>query len=836
MAINPMGPTFDGGEEIVGINSDGQRYEILFLPDVKNDELQREGKPPYFYWMPRAVRIARRGEGGQGGLSGDYKFRLMHFVGVQTGDTHVGVSGTRETSGGVISLTTTTAPPLAALESAKQTLIKRLQGDSRKFWGLRSNMTPAFAPTPVSASRVSMTNLSPTADGSVPVETPTPVPGNATLPSAGSATPAGGGGAVPGGPPGSRSDMGLIRKSRSDMVTYTPFTARLSKDMLYERDVGGSALDPWYWGLQGSGPGPLDPAAEHAFSGLLGTLPTAILWQGFKGTYSPVSVVQSFLIPVWSTNIELKIIGNWERVFQHFSAQANGRVRWFSPDIKAEFNNLRISGGITVELLIDGTAPGADKLQEEINKRIDLISEQFTNLAKQVIFQPAPQVEPAQASDGGLLSGLFGFGAGLALKFRRDETMVNLEYRERRQFRYNRLHVISSTLEGFFDDLKRDPDAERKYFDTVYLDDWDRKVARIVKPVINWPDAAQKWIGDPVAFLSCQVGYPDTRGAVQWAAHVFQSTDTGDTTKWVPAFAKKNSADVVNAPQGWTPDKAFVKRKVHLTEPPSALENPYNQVFVERNVIDLDPGENGSLNNDNTIEVRADSVGVLEVGPMSLNVALTDSTQVVEVEFQASGKTLDGADRPVVRFSYKADDQDIARRWKIFTGDPDFKVEYKSRVRVVVKGSIFAKGMEWVGPWNQGLGNGPLMVSVPTSDDPSVTRRSLVDEDQASAAVGVMPPPTISAPGKPPTRPKPEGIGAPPVTREETDVSPGMVGGYNLDPRRSEVDARGSAQVPKSSPPSGRTTRSSRDTDGERGGNSGRLELTASFRPGRMSS
>ncbi len=828
MATNPMGPTFDGGEEIVGVNSDGQRYEILFLPDVKNDELQRDGKPPFFYWVPRAVRIARRGEGGQGGLSGDYKFRLMHFVGVQSGATHVGVSGTRETAGGVISVTTTTAPPLAALESAKQALIKRLQGDSRKFWGLRSNVTPAFAPTPVSASRVSMTNLSPNADGSVPIESPTPVPGNAQLPPAGGGGAGGGPGGPPaGGPPGQRSDLGFIRRSRGDMVTYAPSSARLDDDMRYDRDVGGSALDPWYWGLQGSGPGPLDPAAEHAFSGLLGTLPTAILWQGFRGAYSPVSVVQSFLIPVWSTNIKLTISGNWERVFTHFSAAAKGRAWWFSADIKAEFNNLRISGGVTVDLLIDGTAPGADKMQDEINKRIDLITEQFTNLAKQVIFQPAPQVEPAQASDGGgLLSGLFGYGGGLALKFRRDETMVNLTYNETRQFRYNRLHVVSSTLEGFFDDLKRDPDSERKYFDTVYLDDWDRKVARIVKPVVNWPDPAQKWVGDPVSFLSCQVGYPDTRGAIQWAANVFQSTDTSDTSKWMPAFAKKAAADVVNAPQGWTPDKAFIKRKVHLTEPPSALENPYNRVFVERNVIDLDPGENGSLNSDNTIEVRADSIGVLEVGPLGLNVALADNTQIVEVEMQAAGKTLDGQDRPVVRFSYKADDQDVARRWKIFTGDPDFKVDYQYRVRVVVKGSIFAKGLEWVGPWNKGLGNGPLMVSVPTPDDPGVTRRMLANEDETGVATNVMPPPpAITSPGKPPgSRPKPV-IGSPPSTREEAGAG-AMVSGYNLDPRKPASATRTDAAA--TPPPKGRSARANRDTSSD----TGRLELTASFRPG----
>lgn len=817
MATNPMGPTFDGGVEVVGVDSDGQRYEIQFLPDVKNDELQREGKPAYFYWVPRAVRIARRGEGGKGGTNGDYKFRLMHFVGVQSGETHVGVSGTRETAGGVISVTTTTAPPLTALEGAKQALIKRLQGDSRKYWSLRSNVTPEFAPTPVSASRVSMTNLSPTADGSVPVETPTVTPGNATLPPAG------------GGPPGARSDLGLIRMDRSDMVTYKPMTARLDDGMRYEREVGGSALDPWYWGLQGNGAGPLDPAAEHAFSGLLGTLPTAILWQGFRGAYSPISVVQSMLIPVWSTNIELKISGDWQRIFTHFSGEAKGRAYWFSADIKAEFNKLSISGGITVELLIDGTAPGADKMQDEINKRIDLITEQFTNLAKQVIFQPAPQVEPAQATEGGgLFGGLFGFGGGLALKVRRDETMVNLSYRERRQFRYNRLHVISSTLEGFFDDLKRDADAERKYFDTVYLDDWDRKVSRIVKPVVNWPDPAQKWVGDPVAFLSCQIGYPDTRGAVQWAPHVFQSTDTVDTTKWVPAFAKKDATDVANAPQGWTPDRAFVKRKVHFTEPPSALENPFNRVFVERNVIELDPGENGSLNNDNTIEVRADSVGVLEVGPISIDALLADNTQVVEVEFKALGKTLDGNERPVVRFSFKVDDQDEPRRWKIFTGDPDFKAEYTITVRVIIRGSIFSKGMSWQGPEQKGLGNGPLMISVPTSDGIGVTRRLLSEDDEASSLTSVMPPPPqIMTPGKPPAT----GVGAPPSNRTESENSEGMVGGYSLDPRKSSANNRRSNSVPTAPPPSSRGKRANSETTEH---NNGRLELTASFHPGPM--
>ena len=568
-------------------------------------------------------------------------------------------------------------------------------------------------------------------------------------------------------------------RSRADLIDTPNRALRLTNEMRYDRDVGGSALDPWYWGLQGNGPGPMDPAAEHAFSGLLGTLPTAILWQGFRGTYSPVSVAQSFLIPVWSTNIRLKITGDWNRVFSHFSGQAKGRYWWFSADIKAEFNNLRISGGITVDLLIDGTSPGADKMEQEINKRIDLITERFTELAKQVIFQPAPQVEPAEAKEsGGLFGSLFGFGGGVSLKARMDTTNVNLRYEETRKFRYNRLHVISSSLEGFFDEIKRDANAERKYFETLYLDDWDRKVTRIVKPVVNWPDPSQKWIGDPVSFLSCDVGYPDTRGSVQWTGHVFQSTDTNDATRWAPAFAKKAAADVANQPQNWTPDKSFVKRRVHFTEPPGALESPNNRVFVERNIIELDPGENGTLSNDTTIEVRADSVGVLEVGPIALNVALEDRTQIVEVEFKAEGKTIDNKERPVVRFSWNVTDQDQPRRWKIFTGDPEFMPAFKYRVRVIVRGSIFTAGMQWTGPWKQGLGSGPLMVTVPTPDSEGVTRERLFEDEGAASTDNSMPAPPLAGGAAP----SGSGVAPPPGAGTTTAPPPATprVDGYNL--------------------------------------------------------
>ena len=195
------------------------------------------------------------------------------------------------------------------------------------------------------------------------------------------------------------------------------------------------------------------------------------------------------------------------------------------------------------------------------------------------------------------------------------------------------------------------------------------------------------------------------------------------------------------------------------------------RVLVERNVIELDPGPNGTLTNDITVEVRADAAGKLELGPLSLNVDLESAKQIIEVEVKVLGKTLDNNDRPVVRFTYRYEDQAQPRYFEIFTGNPAFLPQFQYRVHVVVKGTIFSKGMEWWGPWNDGAGNGPLMVSVPTPDEAVSTRR-LTPREIASPEIPrtepVVPPP--GGPGTPPTGP-----GAPPAVRT-TNGDPTVAG------------------------------------------------------------
>jgi hypothetical protein len=50
-----VGPIFAGGFQSIKAG----QYELLYLPDLHNDLLQREGKAPVYYWMPGYVRLAR---------------------------------------------------------------------------------------------------------------------------------------------------------------------------------------------------------------------------------------------------------------------------------------------------------------------------------------------------------------------------------------------------------------------------------------------------------------------------------------------------------------------------------------------------------------------------------------------------------------------------------------------------------------------------------------------------------------------------------------------------------------------------------------------------------
>jgi len=240
-----VGPIFAAGFQ--DITEAG--YEILYLPDLHNDELQREGKAPVYWWLPNTVRLARK-QGDQG----DFKFSFIHFEGVRSGSTNIGVEGTNEVAGGLLTFSTTASPPAAALKQSQDTLLDRFRGNDDKYWGWRTPVAPMFRPAPIVSNVTTITNLSPNPDGSVPV----PVTNGA-----GPSPAAGGGGA----PPSRERAIALSRPPAIRSLPTPPDSPNGPRTVRLREGYRGSNLDMWYANLQGQGPGSVSPFAENAYSG-----------------------------------------------------------------------------------------------------------------------------------------------------------------------------------------------------------------------------------------------------------------------------------------------------------------------------------------------------------------------------------------------------------------------------------------------------------------------------------------------------------------------------------------------------------------------------------------
>ena len=673
---NAMGPTLAGGMQ--PIVEDG--YELLYLPEINNEQLQREGKPAVFYWLPNAVRIARK----SGSENGDYLFNLIRFAGVEAAGEE---DGNRMVAGGVLTFTATMAPPDHVLQASQEKIIKQWTAQPDFFWGIKNAQPPVFRPAIITSNITTISNVSPIASKGFPTFI------------------------HPSKDASARSGFELVG---SVAPAEMPMVVR-------DGPVPSSTLNQWFWQMQGTGAATIDASGQNAYSALVGAYPAAILWEAFHGVASPIVVNSALKLKVWSPVIDLSIHGDWDTIFDHFSAAAHAHYLWASADVAAELNNMRTTGKISVDLKVDQTLPDADKIAEQIEKRSDLVLQKFMELAQKRIFEPPlPKVDAAQAST---VPGPW--GVGLALKYRRDQNSLKLDYHETRQFAYLQEHTVSSSLEGMYDEIKRDPTAEKKYFLSVSLQDWPKNLIRIAKPIVNWRS-------QPVAFLSVSIGYPDKDGALQWDGTTFQKTDV-DGVSWKLGIAQKSKSDVKNPPAGWEPGRTFVKRKVHLLENSGLFDDPKVRIEVDQNVIDLDPGPNGTAMEDNAIEVRADDACPIAVGPISLGVVLDDAKQTVEVTFDATDGSGKSIGRDPIKFQWKMADLDDPRYWQIYTSDPAVRAFYRYQVKVTVKGSLTSKGQTWTGPWVNTSAKGALVVEVPMADDPNVVSRGLVDVMVVSA-------------------------------------------------------------------------------------------------------
>jgi hypothetical protein len=687
-STQPVGPIFTGGFQSTTVSHDGVDYDLLYLPDKHNDTMQAAGKPPVYYWLPAGVRLAEK-------PNGDLKFYFLHFAGVQTGSTTVGVipGETREITGGALSFTITSAPPDGVLAKMHDQILGTWKDKGDRFTMFRSN-----APKP-------------------------------TL-----------------------GDPAYLRPMTVASNTISVSNASLNPDQSL---TAGGGVDPFFWKMQGQGPGATNPLAENSFTCMMGSTAAEIVAAGFKANQSIITVVENRQMPLWAPVTSLSMSCDWQRCFDHFSADVNAHYFWASADVKATFNDLRMSGAITVKLEIDATLPGADTAEALVDKYIDMIIPMWLDQAKQTIFAPMPQIPDAQApstSGGGLFG--WGFGAGVALQYRHDQVSINESFEFDIDRRYLQPDTIGGSLDGLADLLKKNPDQLRKYFGELYLDDFDRMITVACKPDVNWDNPSQSWVGDPVDYVAVEVGYPTTAGALEWQGNTFSPpldpadvvpTDpqaglpveatpgasspaattaayitfaSGTTSEiWYARMTQKLALDVAAPPKDWQPDKMYVKRALVFKSALPDTASPYVRQRVEVDRVDLDGTDNGQLTNDLSQPIKVDHVGTMNLGPILIDGHLSGNW-TLDLALKPRGNRLDGTSREgdVVTFNYSATDQLTPRYWTIYTGQRDYTPDFQYQVTVNRNadiGDAAPPNDGWVGPWTQASASGAFSARVP---------------------------------------------------------------------------------------------------------------------------
>ena len=318
------------------------------------------------------------------------------------------------------------------------------------------SVAPQFRPAPIVSNTTTVTNLSPNADGTVPAAT-SPAPGGPA-----------------GGPPGrGRASRSLPPGIRS--LAPAPVVAPGSRTVQMRDGYRDSNLDPWYINLQGQGSGSVNPFAENAYSGLMGSYPAAVVWNSFHGGTSGISVWQNMRIKCWTPDRPHPHRGRLGPIQDHFSARPMAAADSGRPTSRPSSTTCAMNGddqGHQVE--VDTTLPGRRQAPGGDRQAQDLVFQKFMDQAQKTIFDPAPFNEkPAEAQR--------------RLPRLRRRRRVQAAPRplapapavrgERRRSATSR--TIPSRAAGGA--VRRDqgrPDARRRSTSrTLYLGDWERKVA-----------------------------------------------------------------------------------------------------------------------------------------------------------------------------------------------------------------------------------------------------------------------------------------------------------------------------------------------------------------------
>jgi hypothetical protein len=389
------------------------------------------------------------------------------------------------------------------------------------------------------------------------------------------------------------------------------------------------ADNPWLWKMQGQGKGTINPVGNNAYTAMVGQYPAQIIEAGFHGASSPIFVHNALQQKFYTGSFTASIHGDWSAIFNHFSANLKAQYFIVKADIQAAFNSAVKAGVIKKKVTIDNEVlkPEREAIYEA---QVDKVFDKFLDMAQKTIFdiQPA-KIENAKAADTSVV------GVSFSLKVQHDEHHLTLDFEEEINETYIKLNTISTHLMGFYEQIKEDADNEAKYFDTVHLAEGFRKIHVIASARAFWPDANGNG-GDPIDQLLLQVGYPDSTGAIVYKNSGLFMDNVGapKSTTLAPAIWTRQFKDRIiifdferqkNLPANQQ-NTIYIKREVRY------LERPF--VEVPDRTIKIDEEKT----TEHSIEVKAETLGTLKVGPIELDTNLDDRTKTM-ITFKREGKS-----------------------------------------------------------------------------------------------------------------------------------------------------------------------------------------------------
>jgi hypothetical protein len=141
-----------------------------------------------------------------------------------------------------------------------------------------------------------------------------------------------------------------------------------------------------------------------------------------KNIPAGVKMMYEYLRMMPDTGAHVRVHGS--RVFRHISSELkveyNGFLAGGSAQIEAAWESMRRDGTVEITFVGQGLPPELEELRTEL---VTTFADQARQQLFDSLFQPIPEVDPAEAGDSG---GLFG-GANFAFKFKRTEEITDLE-------------------------------------------------------------------------------------------------------------------------------------------------------------------------------------------------------------------------------------------------------------------------------------------------------------------------------------------------------------------------------------------------------------------------